>query len=224
MLDFGFNRVVIATGARWRADGVGHLNVRPIPISKSTEVLTPDDLMKDARPSGKRVLIWDDEHYYMAGVLAELLSCEGYEIEFATPAAEVSAWTRATLEQRFIQRRLMERGITIRPHRGLAAVTESGVVLRCVFTGKEERLEADSVVLVTARLPEEALACELHARQPEWTKAGVESVRVIGDALAPATIAHAVYAGRRYAEELDEAPTDEDALPFRRELAELSPL
>jgi dimethylamine/trimethylamine dehydrogenase len=54
-------------------------------------------------------------------------------------------------------------------------------------------------------------------------------VAVIGDALAPATIAHATYAGRRYAEECDAAaPTsvahDADAVPFRREITELAGL
>ena len=42
-----------------------------------------------------------------------------------------------------------------------------------------------------------------------------------GDALAPATIAHAVYAGRRYAEDLDGAAVPMDEVPFKREIAEL---
>ena len=52
--------------------------------------------------------------------------------------------------------------------------------------------------------------------------AGIESVEAIGDACAPATIAHAVYAGRRYAEELDGSEASGDSLPFRRELTELA--
>jgi dimethylamine/trimethylamine dehydrogenase len=48
------------------------------------------------------------------------------------------------------------------------------------------------------------------------------SLKLIGDAAAPGPIAWATYAGRRYAEELD-APDIGDALPFRRELAELLP-
>ncbi len=30
-------------------------------------------------PRGKRVVVWDDDHYYMGGVLAELLAERGYE-------------------------------------------------------------------------------------------------------------------------------------------------
>ncbi len=37
----------------------------------------------------------------------------------------------------------------------------------------------------------------------------------IGDCLAPATIAHAVYAGHRFARELDAA--EPDGLPYARE-------
>ena len=42
----------------------------------------------------------------------------------------------------------------------------------------------------------------------------------MGDAWAPSTIAAAVWAGHRYAEELDEPPLPE--VPFRREVTELS--
>jgi dimethylamine/trimethylamine dehydrogenase len=59
------------------------------------------------------------------------------------------------------------------------------------------------------------------ARQEDWKSAGIRSVKVIGDAQAPAPIAWATYAGHRYAEELD-APDIGDAVPFRRELAALA--
>ncbi len=55
------------------------------------------------------------------------------------------------------------------------------------------------------------------------SEAGLEEVAVIGDALAPATIAHATYAGRRYAEECDALPPQSGLPPFRREITELLP-
>jgi dimethylamine/trimethylamine dehydrogenase len=93
------------------------------------------------------------------------------------------------------------------------------VTLACVFTGREKVLAADAVLPVTARLPEEVLLHEL--RVLDLAGAGIESVVAIGDALAPATIAHATYAGRRYAEELDAPPLPPGALPFKREITEL---
>ena len=160
----------------------------------------------------------------MGGVLAELLADRGCEVRYLTPASEVSTWTRKTLEQHFIQARLLEKGVTIRSFTALDAIAAGAVTASCVFTGRAEELGADAVVLVTSRIPEDRVASGLAARAEDWPDAGIESVTAIGDALAPATIAHAVYAGRRYAEELDAPPQTGDEVPFRRELAELAPL
>jgi len=223
VLEFGFPRVVLATGAAWRVDGVGHHHTRPMPVAAGAQLLSPDEIIDGRRPEGRRVLVWDDDHYYLAGVLAELLAEAGFETVYATPASEASTWTRATMEQAFVQTRLLEKGIEIRPHRALAAVAPGAATLACVFTGRSEELAVDAVVPVTARLPNEALARDLAARRDDWAAAGIVSVTAIGDALAPATIAHAVYAGRRYAEELDAPPPAPGALPFKREIAELLP-
>ncbi len=224
VLAAGFERVVLATGSSWRRDGVGRWHTRPIAIPGAAQVFTPDDIMDGKAPTGGRVLVWDDDHYYMGSVLAERLAEAGCETIYATPAPEVATWTRATLEQRFIQTRLIEKGIAIRANLAVHAVAADHVTARCVFTGRTESIATDAVVLVTARLPEETLWSALDARRAEWAEAGLVSVTRIGDALAPATIAHAVYAGRRYAEEMDEPPLAEGALPFRREIAELLPL
>jgi len=223
VLEFGFPRVVVATGACWRADGVGHHWTSPLPIEGDAPVYTPDDIMDGRLPETGPVLIWDDEHYYMGGVLAEKLADAGYEVTYATPAAEVSTWTRNTLEQAFVQTRLLEKGVTIRAFRALTRIAPGTSTLACTFTGREEPVDAAALVLVTARQPRGRLMLDLEARQSDWADAGIESVTILGDALAPATIAHAVYAGHRYAEELDAEPRPEGVLPFRRELTELAP-
>jgi dimethylamine/trimethylamine dehydrogenase len=114
-------------------------------------------------------------------------------------------------------------GVVIVANRAVSEVRCNGLATVCVFTGRVADLAADAVVLVTARLPNEALALELEARRGEWEEAGLVSLTTIGDALAPSTIAAAVYAGRRYAEEF-EAPPIGDALPFKREITGLTPL
>ena len=78
-----------------------------------------------------------------------------------------------------------------------------------------------TVVLVTARLPQEALYRSLQDRRGDWAAAGLASVTAIGDAWAPSTIAAAVHAGRRYAEAFEE-PVSPDAMPFRREVTALA--
>jgi hypothetical protein len=95
-----------------------------------------------------------------------------------------------------------------------------GARIACTYTGNGRDIAADAVVLVTSRVAADSLGMDLAARRADWAAAGIASVTVIGDADAPAPIAWAVYAGRRYGEELD-GPQIGDALPFRREIAEL---
>ena len=52
----------------------------PLPLS----VQTPDDLMDGASASGS-VVVFDDDHYYMGGVLAEQLSRGGLAVTLVTP-------------------------------------------------------------------------------------------------------------------------------------------
>jgi len=207
--EFAADHVVLATGAHWRRNGVGRANTRAIPGSDGAGVLTPDEIMAGATPVGP-VIVFDDDHYYMGGVIAELLRGRGLDVTLVTPATEASSWTHNTLEQGRIQTRLLELGIDIVTCQNLAAVHGDHVELACVYTNKLTKRPAASVVMVTMRLPDDGLSQSL------W---GIENVTRIGDALAPATIAHAVYAGHRYARELDEPKSD--AVPFRRELASL---
>ena len=221
-LSYGFDHIAVATGSTWRRDGVArwHTRAGAVPIG-ATRVLTPDDILAGTRPDGRRIAVYDDDHYYMGGVLAELLRAEGYEVVLATPEPLVSAWTVNTMEQHRIQAALMEAGVELATSTAVSAVLDDGLRTECAFTEREGRIDADAVLLVTARLPTDGLAQDLLARRDEWAGSGLRSVRAVGDALAPGTIAAAVWDGRRYAEEL-EAPTDDsDTTPYRREIAAL---
>ncbi len=214
-LSYGFDHVAVATGARWRADGVGRWHTRPLDLGAGVQLLTPDDLLAGARPEGDRVVVYDDDHYYLGGILAELLQREGRRVTLVTPEPLASAWTVNTMEQTRIQAALLDAGVDVRVSRALGRAGAGTAVSACVFTEREVEHACDAVVLVTGRLPDDALALELGA-------AGAASVRAIGDAAAPGTIAAAVWDGRRYAEELD-APAGDDALPpFRREVVALA--
>ena len=220
ILDFGFENVCIATGSHWRADGVARQHVVPMPADPAMPVFTPDDIMAGRLPKGE-VVVFDDDHYYMGGVMAELLAKAGCTVTLVTPSAYVSDWTLNTLEQGAIHRRLVENGVKITLNTGIAALHAGGVETECVYTGATARLGCDAVVMVASRISDDALYQELIARQGDWADAGIRSVKVIGDACAPGPIAWATYAGHRYARELDQ-PDIGDALPFRREVTALA--
>jgi dimethylamine/trimethylamine dehydrogenase len=214
-LDYGFDHIAVATGASWRADGVGRWHTRPIPIDAEAEILTPDDVMAGVVPRGARVVLFDDDHYYLGGVLAERLIEEGCTVEIVTSEPLVSAWTVNTLEQRRIHRRLLELGVEIRTQQVVSGVAAASVVIDEVVTGGQVSVAADSVVMVTARTSNDSLVAELEGTADTWDDAGLKSVRAIGDAWVPGTIASAVWWGHRYARELQEDPGD---LVVRREL------
>jgi len=200
ILEYGFDHIAVATGATWRRDGVGSAHRLPISIDEEATVLTPDDLLDGVRPAGRRVAIFDDDHYYLGGVLAELLAADGHTVTIVTPAPDVSHWTHNTLEQHRIQQRLLEVGVTLVTSRTADAISADGLVGRCVFTGREEQIPAGSVVLVTSRLPNDSLVADL--RSLIAATAG-PTIRAVGDAFAPGTIQSAIWDGRCFAEELD---------------------
>ncbi len=234
VLELGADHVFIATGSRWRADGIGRTRRRPLDglpddrVHKPSDatagqphgglglnrVYTPDDIMAGRLPVG-RVLVYDDDYAYLGGVLAERLVQAGCQVHYATPAAMVSQWLVNSLEQGRAHCRLAELGVAIHLNRRLEALADGGVVLACSYTGVSESLEMDAVVLVTERQPDETLLLAL------GDTAGARSVRAIGDCHAPGLIAAAVYAGHQAARELGASEAQIEAGLFRRELPSL---
>ncbi len=215
VMSYGFTHVAVATGAKWRRDGVARYHVKPIPIQANSKVYTPDDIMEGNIPTGN-VVVYDDDHYYMGGVLAELLCSSTEGVTLVTPSANVSDWTANTLEQNTIHRRLASLGVKIVLNWAVSEIFSDGVNTVCRFTGDTEYHPCDAVILVTAQQSEDKLWRELILRESEWADAGIQSIQVMGDANAPAPIAWATFAGHRYARELDMDQSITD-VPFRRD-------
>ncbi|RLA07032.1 MAG: NADH:flavin oxidoreductase, partial [Gammaproteobacteria bacterium] len=215
VLEFGADHVCLATGAIWRHDGVGRANRSPIQGMSRNTVLTPDDIIDGKRPAMGPVVIFDDDHYYFGSVIAELLSAAGYAVTIVTPESVVADWTRYTLEQCHIEERMKQAGITILTRRNVVRVSAGEVVVLNALTDQEEVLPG-SIVAITMRLPNDHLYNDLIALGDAAQKAGIKSVRRIGDCYGPSLIASATYEGHRYARELD-TEVDIDAVPFKRE-------
>ena len=204
VLEFGFEHVCIATGAHWRADGVGRSSFNPIDGCGHPRISTPDDVMAGKAIEG-RVLVYDDDHFYMGGVVAEALKARGADVIFVTSADSVSPTCEYTLDQSRIQARLMELGVEIATARMLLAFDGSRAVLACTYSGQERSAACDHVVLVTSREPDDALYLDLAADPARLAGAGIVSLKRIGDCEAPDLIASAVHAGHLYARTLDGA-------------------
>ena len=226
VLGFGGEHVFVATGSRWRRDGLGRQHRAPVVDDALAHVFTPDDVFAGVSLASP-VVIYDDDHYVMGGALAERLARAGLEVHLVTPAPMVSAWTEMTLEQARIQARLLELGVRLHLGAELADARAAGtglaLRLQSVYSAAvpPTALDCASLVMVTMRDPCDALWHALDARRDAWAAGGVRSVRRVGDALAPGLVAAAVYAGHKAAREFDEADAavdDPDRVAFRREL------
>jgi len=212
-LEFGADHVALATGSTWRRDGVGRTVREPLAGADAETSFSPDDIMDGKRPPKGPVVVFDDDHYYMGSMMADVLAGEGYQVTLATPGLCVGSWTEYTLEQGHIERRLLDLGVEILTRHCVKAVGDGAVAIVNVMTG-EELERPGTLVPVTMRLPNDGLHTALMAEPAKQESAGVTSIRRIGDCYGPATIAAAVYEGHRYARDLD-VEGDPDGVPFK---------
>ncbi len=222
ILEAGAPHVILATGAKWRNDGVGRYLSRP--VQGNAKIFTPDDFLESGglppafqqqAAELQKILIYDDDHYYMGGVLAELLAQNGCEVTLVTPAPSISYWTQFTLEQERILKRLHKLNVTLLADHFIASHTPTAkrATVTNVITSAESTLACDAIVMITDRIPNDDLYHEL---KPALAEGKLKSLRIIGDAEAPNIIAQAIFSGHLAAREFDEL-IDPDVTPFKVE-------
>ena len=214
ILETGIPNVILATGAIFRRDGRGRNTRVAIPGTEKggKHIFTPDDLMEGRLPTGK-VVLFDDDHYYLGGVLAELLVQNGCDVDLVTPAPQVSYWTEFTLEQYKIEKRLLAQGIRLHTRTLLNEIRADGATVEYEPTAKQINFDCNAVVLVTDRVSQDHLYYEL---LPSVNSGKLTSLKLIGDAEAPNIIAQAVYSGHKAARTF-ESPEPIDETPFEVE-------
>lgn len=173
--------VIVATGSSWRADGASIL--RPdrdnLPGADVAPMMTPFEVATRTSDCGRRVLIFDEHGNYTALGLADLLSSTGHEVQLATPMPQIGIDTGplGTADLPWIYPKLIAAGVEFATEATLESVDASGGTLAHTYGTWTRPFEADTVVLVGARLAEDSLYRELEA--------GGNAVRAIGDCFAP---------------------------------------
>jgi len=224
ILEAGAPHIILATGATWRRDGGGRNISRP--VRGNGNIFTPDDFLESGglppalqqQAVGlQKILIYDDDHYYMGGVLAELLAQNNCGVTLVTPAPSISYWTQFTLEQERILKRLLDLKVTLLANHLIVSHSPTTATVTNKITSVESTLACDAIVMVTDRIPNDKLYHEL---KPALAEGKLKSLRIIGDAEAPNIIAQAVFSGHLAAREFDEK-IDPDDTPFKVEQAKL---
>lgn len=203
VLEFAASHVAIATGAKWRRDGVGREHGKAIAGFNSANIFTPDDIMAGNLPNGP-VVIYDDDHFYLGGVIAERCVQAGLPTTLITPALRPSAWTENTLEATIIARRLAKLGVNVVTQSSVVGFHGDHVKVLSNLDDVIRDVAAANVITVTARLPNDQLYEQLNAALEHQAIDKPPTIKRIGDCLSSSTIQAAVYSGHRFARELDD--------------------
>jgi hypothetical protein len=192
---------VLATGATFEKTGYSPL--RPdragIPGLAGVDVLDPVEVLANPARAGQRVLVVDGHGDYAAVGAALALAQAGRSVEIVTPQMFVGAGiVAATVDLPWVSPQLAAHGVTLTPQTFVDRVEGTTVTLAGMWGGDPWQVQADTIVLNTARRPNAELAEAL-------TAAGIQAER-IGDCRVPREIDDAIYEGERTGRRLGEAP------------------
>jgi dimethylamine/trimethylamine dehydrogenase len=237
VLEYGAEKVVIATGSSWATDGTNALTHAPVAgIDASLPyIATPEQVIIGTKKIGKKVVILNADTYFMAPSLAQKLRQDGHDVTVVT-GVELGRYMHFTLEFPNVHRMLHEMHIAVIGDHWASKVEEGRIELYNIWGDGYQRqyngpgamprtantthhwMGFDTLVVVTGRKSNNALFTGLKARKAEWDANGIKNIYVIGDAWAPKLIADATFEGHRLAREIEE-PNPQFPKPYRREVS-----
>lgn len=206
IIEFGADTVTLATGAKWCKDGVGSSSFTRR-VSSDERVFSPDDIMSGVldHVQSSTFLVYDDDHFYMASVVAEHLRKHGHRVIYVTPQPTVATWTDNTLDQHRIIHRLNDLNVEFHVNTQLTGLHR----FQNLLTGNHFEINDVQHVLVGARVPCDQLFTELQAI------GDIASLHLAGDAVSPGTIQSAVLSGHSVARTI--LGEDDQVMAFKRE-------
>jgi dimethylamine/trimethylamine dehydrogenase len=220
--ELGVNNIFIATGSSWRSDGVGRSQRKGITGLENIKVLTPTDAIRNQSSIEEPIVIYDDEQGYLAGVIADHMSAQGRAITFVTPASVVSPWTESTLEQKRVQKALINQAVIIIPNKIISHANSDNLEARCIYTNEATEIACKTLILVTERQPNNTLYQQLIAQEANLEGATTSHhIEVIGDAMAPGLIVDAIFSGHLAAENFETPDIEIERAMYMREMPSL---
>lgn len=221
VMAYGAKIIITATGSSWAGNGWNRTDRTAIPGADADlpHILTPDQILSNKKEIPREnVLIYDCEGYFMGATLAEKLAKEGYSVRLVTPFPGIGPTMDFTGENLFFIPRLINLGIEVITSHFVREIGKTSVV---GFDGLLPQTPifwaADSIVLVTSRVPKDSLYQELNRSPDHLKEKDISAVYRIGDCFAPRMyVADAIFDGHRLAREIDSANPN-NPLPYLRE-------
>lgn len=206
--EFGADHIALATGALWTRRLYSPLEIPTQPL-EGANVFTPEDVFA-GRVAGDRLLVFDYDNYYLGGAIAEHLASQKKNVSYATPAGHASAWTFMTNELPYVYQALERAGVSIHTTTNLIGFDAGVARLENLFHRAPLDINVDGVVIVGHRDPNDALYNTVLGSDDDNS---LPPMSLIGDAMAPGAIVHAVHSGHSFARGL----VDDNAAYLRDE-------
>jgi dimethylamine/trimethylamine dehydrogenase len=216
---YGAEIVIIATGCHFATDGLNPATHSPIEGADTSLdwQLTPDEVVAGTKPIGERVLVLENEGYFMGASVAQKLAGEGHKVYLLTQMGDIVKYMDYTLEAPMLHRDLHRLGVEIHTATMLERIEPGACHAYNVWADSHKHtFEVDTVVLSTQRLSNDGLYRELKSDPARLESEGIEGLYLIGDAAAPRMIVDSIFDGHRLAREID-SPDPAMPLPFIRE-------
>ena len=189
--------VIVATGAVPSRTGFSSVNplVEQLPGAEQENVLTLWDVLLEARPVGKSVVVLDDDGTRYAAGVTEVLLDRGCDVQLVSRWAALFPSTLTTLDMAHLYRRVLGKGLAYRLNSWATAIDGNRVEVVNLYTGVQESLTGiESVVLATGPRANDDLYFALKGR--------IDNLHRIGDCVAPRKLDHAIYEGALAGREL----------------------
>ena len=189
--------LVCATGATWDRTGfsAGRPDRETMPGADQDHVMDVATAawaaLGDPAVLGARVLILDDTGTYLPLGLAELLGNGGVEVEVLSRFPVIGDQVAGTQDLPWLLPRLGALDVRLSPNHFIEAIHGRRVEVYETLTRRSREVEAvDTVVLSMLRSPDDALFRALRDD-------GTIPTHCIGDAVAPRSVAEAIYEGEK---------------------------
>lgn len=236
VLEYGADKVVIATGSRWVGNGLGAEGHSAIPGCDASlpTCLTPEQIIAGKPIPGQRVVVIDGDGHFTGISMAELAADLGKQVTLLTNMSDPAEYSQFTMEVQNNKRMMHEKGINVLRNHWVESYENGKLTVFHLYRhgwaltepepGKMPRrestdvtvLDVDAVILVTSREPIQELFMELKRRRDEWESNDVQAVYRVGDCHAPRQISNAIFDGHRLAREFD-SPNPQYPQPWVRE-------
>ncbi|MCP5087638.1 MAG: FAD-dependent oxidoreductase [Rhodobacteraceae bacterium] len=236
VMEYGADKVVIATGSKWSTNGTSSVTHDPIDgLDASLPYICTPDQIYEGKEVGQRVLILDADGYYTGVSMAEMMADAGKDVQLITSLGSVAPYSHFTLEAPNLHRMMYEKGIHEKTLHWCEKVEEGVATIYYLYRdgykrdsgptlGKMPRrvgtdvikMEFDTLIAITERVPQDGLFRELKARKSEWEENEIQGIYAAGDCYAPGLLADAIFSGHRIAREFESA-NPQIAQPWIRE-------